>query len=254
MRLAGRSVLITGGRRVGRSLALMLMERGMNVAMTFKSSRAVIESTVSEAARLGASATAIEADLSAPANAEAAVDRTIEAFGRIDVLVNMASVYRRTPFMELVPGDFDEMIAANLAGPYHAAVAAGRRMLAQEPGEEGVRGKIVNVGDWAVERPYRNFLPYLVAKGGLSTLTLALAKELSPGVLVNAVLPAMVEAPEGLTEERRRAVLAETPVGRSGVASDVNNLILYLLEGTDFATGGIFRVDGGRFLGNDSPN
>ena len=95
-------------------------------------------------------------------------------FGRLDALVNMASVFRRTPFATLAPRDFDEMIAANLAAPYHTAVAAARVMLEQS-GDDGIKGKIVNIGDWATERPYKDYLPYLVAKGGLTTMTLALA-------------------------------------------------------------------------------
>ena len=84
--------------------------------------------------------------------------------------------------------------AGNLAAPYHAAIAASRRMLAQ-PEENGIKGKIVNVGDWASNRPYRDYLPYLVAKGGLATFTQALAVELAPHVTVNMVQPAMVDPP-----------------------------------------------------------
>jgi pteridine reductase len=121
-------------------------------------------------------------------------------------------------------------------------------MLAQ-PGEQGIKGKIVNVGDWATERPYKHYLPYLVAKGGLTTLTLALARELAPHVPVTMVQPAMVAPPPDLSEADRAAVIAATPLERVGSPDDVNRLILYLLEGTDFATGACFRVDGGRFLG-----
>lgn len=162
----------------------------------------------------------------------------------------MASVYRRTPFESTTPADFDALIAANLAAPYHTSVAAARRMLAQDA-DDGVKGKIVTVGDWATERPYRDYLPYLVAKGGLTTMTLALAKELAPHVAVNLVQPAMIDPPPDLTPAERDAVVAATPLRRVGTPGDLNRLILYLLEGTDFATGGCYRVDGGRFLGVD---
>ena len=150
----------------------------------------------------------------------------------------------------LTPADFDAMVAANLAAPYHTAVAAGAVMRGQPP-DEGVQGKIVNVGDWATERPYRDYLPYLVAKGALTTMTLTLARELAPGVAVNLVQPAMIEPPPDMSDAERAAVVATTPLRRVGSPDDLNNLILYLLEGTDFATGGIYRVDGGRFLGPD---
>jgi pteridine reductase len=246
--LHGKAVLLTGGRRVGGALALELADRGASVALTYLTSREAIERTASEVRARGVGGLAVQADLSHPEQAERAVSEAADAFGRLDVLVNMASVFRRTPLADLTPADFDAMLAANLAAPYHTSLAAARRMLAQ-PSEDGLKGKIVTVGDWASDRPYRHFLPYLVAKGALKTMTLALAKELAPDVTVNLVQPAMVDPPLDLTEAERAAVVAATPLRRVGTPDDLNRLILYLLEGTDFATGGCYRVDGGRFLG-----
>lgn len=249
MDLEGKTVLITGGRRVGSALAPMLADRGANVALTYHTSRAVIERTASEVEARGVRSLAVAADLSIASQAEAAVDRVAAHLGPIHALVNMASIFRRTPFATLAPADFDAMIAANLAAPYHVAVAVGRKMLGQAAISGRLRGKIVNVGDWATERPYKDHLPYLVAKGGLTTLTLALAVELAPDVAVTMVQPAMIDPPPELTPGERAAVLAATPLGREGTPEDANRLILYLLEGTDYATGSCYRVDGGRFLG-----
>jgi pteridine reductase len=245
---AGRTVLITGGRRVGGDLALMLADRGWNVAMTYHFSRDAIERTIAAVVERGRDGLAIPADLSRPEEAEHAVRRAATSFGRLDALVNMASVFRRTPWASLTPRDFDDMIAANLAGPYHTAIAAARVML-EQPGEDGIRGRIVNIGDWATERPYKDFLPYLVAKGALTTMTLALAAELAPHIPVAMIQPAMVEPPPGLDEDEIRSVIAQTPLRRIGSPGDINRLIVYLLEGTNFVTGACFRVDGGRFLG-----
>lgn len=249
MDLKGKIVLITGGRRVGSALALMLADRGAHVALTYHTSREAIERTAAEVESKGVRSLAVAADLADADQAEAAVDRVAREFGRIDALVNMASVFRRTPFGSLTPADFGSMIAANLSAPYHAAVFAGKRMLGQSPNESGLKGKIVNVGDWSTERPYKDYLPYIVAKGGLTTMTLALAVELAPHVAVTMVQPAMIEPPPTLTPAERAAVVAATPLAREGTPSDANNLILYLLEGTDYATGSCYRVDGGRFLG-----
>jgi pteridine reductase len=248
--LRGKVVLITGGRRVGSELAMMLAARGTHVGMTYHTSRAVIERTMEGARALGVAGLAVAADLSRPAQAENAVKEVAARFGRLDALVNMASVYRRTPLAELSPRDFDDMIAGNLAAPYHTALAAARIMIAQ-PGEDGIKGKIVFIGDWATERPYKDYLPYLVAKGALSTMTLALARELAPHIPVAMIQPAMIEPPTDFTDDDKRAVLALTPLERFGSPADVNRLILYLLEGTNFVTGACFRVDGGRFLGAD---
>jgi pteridine reductase len=250
--LRGKVVLMTGGRRVGSALAGLLADRGASVAMTYHTSRVAIEGTVADVRARGVGGLAIGADLSRADDARRAVSETVSTFGRLDVLVNMASVFRRTPFDALTPTDFDHMIAANLAAPYHTAVAAGAVMRSQPAGEDGgVQGKIINVGDWATERPYKDYLPYLVAKGALTTMTLALARELAPGVAVNLVQPAMIDPPPGMSDAEREAVVAATPLRRVGSPDDLNRLILYLLEGTDFATGAVYRVDGGRFLGPD---
>jgi pteridine reductase len=252
-RLDRQVVLITGGRRVGSELALALAERGATVAMTYHTSRATIERTIEAIVARGAQGVAglgVGADLSRADQAENAVAQVVDRFGRLDALVNMASAFRRTPFGDLTPRDFDEMIAANLAATYFAAVAAGKQMLTQ-PARDGIKGKIINIGDWATDRPYKDYLPYLVAKGGLTTMTLALAKELAPHVPVAMVQPAMIDAPPDFSDDDKQAVLAQTPLRRFGSATDVNRLILYLLAETNFVTGACFRVDGGRFLGAD---
>ena len=248
MNLHGKVALITGGRRVGGELAKLLASRGMSIALTYKTRPEAIEQTLEEIRTQGGKGFAISADLSDALQAEQAVVETVNTVGRLDVLVNMASVYRRTPFEELTANDFSQMIANNLAAPYFTSLFAARQMRRQAV-EEGLKGKIVNVGDWATDRPYRHYLPYLTAKGALKTFTLALAKELAPDVTVNLVQPAMIDPPPDFTEDDKAAVLALTPLHRLGTPGDLNRLILYLLEGTDFVTGSCYRVDGGRFLG-----
>lgn len=248
MNLTGKTVLITGGRRVGSALAVKLAERGANIALTYHTSRDIIEATADRVRALGVSAIAIRADLSQAAEAQATVSQTVEQLGSLDVLVNMASIYTRTPFETLTPADFDSMIAANLAAPYHVTVAASKQMLTQA-GEAGIKGKIISIGDWATERPGRDYLPYLVAKGALTTFTLALARELAPSVTVNLIQPATIEPPPQFSPADRAAMIRQTPMACIGIPDDVMNLVLYLLEGTDFVTGTSFRVDGGRFLG-----
>ena len=244
-----KNVLITGGKRVGSDLARRLAGRGANVAMTFHTSQLEIEATLDEIRKTaGVKAIAIKADLSDPDQAQNAVNQTIDAFGRIDVLVNMASIFPRTPFETLKPVDFQRNIAANLAGPYHTAVAAGQVMLKQSAGADGFKGRMIHIGDWAIDRPYRNYLPYLIAKGGLKTMTLAMAVELAPHVPVNMIQPAMIDPPPDMTPDDIQHVVNATPLRRVGNPGDVNELILYLIYSTGFVTGSCFRVDGGRFL------
>lgn len=251
MKLSGKVALITGARRVGGGLARGFAERGMSIALTYHTQRDPVERTLAECRACGVEGLAIEADLAHAADAERTVVETTSRFGRVDLLVTMASVYRRTPLATLQPGDFDAMIATNLASCYHVALAAARQMRGQAA-DDGIQGKIVIVGDWATERPYKDYLPYLVAKGALKTLTMALARELAPSITVNLVQPAMIDPPPDFTAEDRAEVIAATPLKRVGSPDDLNRLILYLVEGTDFATGGCYRVDGGRFLGVDA--
>lgn len=248
MRLAGKTVLITGGRRVGARLAIQLAERGANVALSYFRSRERMESVADEVRSKGVRCLIVGADLRKPEDAEALVNATVQEFGSLDALVNMASEFHPTPFDKLQPADFDENIASNLKAPYLTAIAAAKAMRKQ-PVVDGLQGKVINFVDWAVERPYRNFLPYLVAKGGLVTLTRALAVELAPTIAVNAIAPAMIDPPPNLSPDDIEAIRQASPLKRIGCPDDATNLVLYLLEGTDFATGAIYRVDGGRFLG-----
>src|SRR6516165_24929 len=117
-RLAGRVVLITGGRRVGSDLARILAARGATVAMTYHTSCAAIEQTISAIAASGGKGMAVAADLTRPAAAENAVQEVVNRFGRLDALVNMASVYKRTPLATLSASDVDALIAANLTAPF----------------------------------------------------------------------------------------------------------------------------------------
>ncbi len=251
MNLRGKTILITGGRRVGSQLALQLAERGANVALSYFRSRERIEAVAAEVRQHGVRASAIAADLRQPADADALVARTVAELGSIDGLVNMASEFHLQPFDDLTASDFDEALASTLKAPYLVAVAAARAMRRQ-PAADGIQGKIINFADWAVERPYRGFLPYFIAKGGVVAMTRALAVELAPTIAVNAIAPAMIDPPPGLSPEDIEEIRQASPLKRVGTPSDANNLVLYLLEGTDFATGAVYRIDGGRFLGTEN--
>lgn len=247
MQLKGKTVLITGARRVGAALAQKLAERGANLVLSYHRSRERMEEVAAGLRQSGARCEVVAADLRKSADAENLVDRAVATFGALHVLVNMASEFHPTPFDRLTAGEFEASLATNLTGPFFAAAAAARAMR-QNTTEDGVQGKIVNFTDWAVERPYRGYLPYFAAKGGLVALTRALAVELAPTIAVNAIAPAMVEPPPGLTADDIEDIRKASPLARIGTPDDVNNLVLYLLEGTDFVTGTVYRVDGGRFL------
>ena len=248
MDLAGKTVLITGGRRIGAALARKLAARGANLAFSYHTGAVAMQSVVDDCRSAGVQADAFAADLRRSDDADSLVARTVERFGSLDVLINLTSIYTETPFAELTPGDYESALASNLSAPYFTAIAAARAMQKQ-PVVNGLQGKIIHFTDWAVDRPYRDYLPYLIAKGGLVTLTKALAVELAPTITVNAIAPGTVEPPPDTSPSRLDQIRAVSALGKIGSADDVNHAVLYLLEGTDFVTGEVFRVDGGRFLG-----
>ena len=249
MILTDAVVLITGGKRVGAAIAAALADRGARVALTYRHSRDQTEATVAEVERRGSRGLAVPADLTRPDQAERAVAATLEQFGRLDILLNLVSDYERVAFNDLTPDHLARMVATNLNAPFHAAIAAARAIRANRPGPHGLKGKILFYGDWMTDRPEPGLLPYLTAKGALTTLTLGLAVELAPEITVNLIQPGTVLPPPGLPEEEARQIHQTTPLRRFGSPEDIVAATLYLLEGTDFATGAIHRVDGGRFLG-----
>ena len=164
--LRGKVVLITGGRRVGSALARMLADRGANIAMTYRFSASRIEHTIAEVQSRGVEGMAVGADLSKPNQAGRCGVRSRRAIrppGRTRQHGQRLSANsaRRSGAAR----DFDEMIAANLAAPYHTAIAAARQMLTQD-GEDGIKGKIVNIGDWATESPVQGLSPLPRGQGG----------------------------------------------------------------------------------------
>ncbi len=243
MKIKGKVVLITGGvKRIGKEIALHLAKAGANIAITYRTSEKEADKTVSEIKRLGVKAAAFYADVSREPDVQLAVQEVLEMFKRIDVLVNNASNFLRIPFEFLTGKDFDDSINANLKGPYLFSIAVGKVMLKQRS------GKIINLADWAGERPYKNYLPYCVSKGGVVTLTKALAKSLAPHVQVNAVSPGAILLPEGFSAKEKKKIIEETPLKKIGSPKDIAQAVQFLIEGSDFITGAVLPVDGGRLV------
>jgi NAD(P)-dependent dehydrogenase (short-subunit alcohol dehydrogenase family) len=245
MELVDRVALITGGRRIGAAVAIELARRGADVALVYRSSRTEAEETATAVRSAGRRAAVVQGDLTDPGACEAVVAGTIRDLGRLDVLVNMASVYRRVPLDELSVRDWDDSLAVDLRAAWLCARAAIPHM-------RRVRGgRIVNFADWvaASGRPrYVGYLPYYVAKAGVVALTEALALELAGDqILVNAVAPGPIVAPEGTSDEEFAAVERATPLGRWGGEAEIVKAVLALID-SDFITGETVRVDGGRHL------
>jgi len=244
MTLQDRVVLITGPKRIGAAMAHAVAARGADVALSYHHSRADAERAAAAIRDQGRRAVCIQGDLSKAAACQALVDETVGQLGRLDVLINMASLYTQTPFADLTGEQWARGLAVDLDAAFFCARAAAPHMRA-------AGGRIVNVADWlpASGRPrYPGFMPYYVAKGGVIALTEALALELAPdGILVNAVAPGPILPPPGLDAAEHKAVEDATPLGRWGGEVEIVKAVLFLID-TDFVTGEVVRVDGGRHL------
>ena len=242
MILRGRVVLITGGaRRIGRALALGLAGRGAAIAFSYRSSAAEARRTVRELEDAGADALAVRADLSRASDVKRLIQAVVRRFGRLDVLINCAANFDRIPFERLTEPDWDRAIDTNLKGPFLCSLYAAPHLKARG-------GKIVNFADWSGLRPYRDYLPYCVSKGGVVTLTKALAKELAPRVLVNAIAPGPILAPADMSPAQRKRVARRVPLKRWGSPEDILKAVLFLIEGGDYTTGSVVFVDGGSMI------
>ena len=245
MDLNGKAALVTGTRRIGADVARTFARRGADVALGYARSREEADQAVAEIETGGRRARSLQGDLRNPEACRDLVARTVAEFGRLDVLVAMASIYERVPFDQLTEEDWDANLAVDLSSSFFCAQAAVPHMR-QQGG-----GRIILFSDWISisGRPrYKEYLPYYVAKAGVAALAEALALELAADhILVNTVAPGPIMPAAGSTEETNRAVLKATPLGRWGGAEAVAHAVVALIE-SDFITGEHIRVDGGRHL------
>jgi pteridine reductase len=240
---AGKVALVTGAaRRVGKTIALALADRGAHVVITYNSSAVEAQATLAEIEALGVQGMALQGNITRHNDVDVFVQRAIARFGRIDILVNNASNYYQTPFDTLTEAQWDDLVGTNLKGTFLVSKRVGDEML------KAGSGKIINLADWAGFRPYKDYLPYCVAKAGVIALTKALAKTLAPHIQVNAVAPGPVMLPEEFSDSQRQAIIRATPLKRIGSPRDVAQTVVFLVEGSDFLTGAIIPVDGGRLI------
>jgi NAD(P)-dependent dehydrogenase (short-subunit alcohol dehydrogenase family) len=245
MQLQSRVVLLTGARRIGADVATAAAERGADVALVYRGSAGEAEEVAGRVRTLGRRAIVLQGDVADPASCAAIVAEVEREFGRLDVLVNMASIYHAVEFEELDAAAWTRQLSVDLSGSFYCAKAAVPLM------RRHGGGRIINFTDWvaASGRPrYRGFLAYYVAKSGVRALTEALALEVaSDGILVNAIAPGPILAPPGTSDAELEAVIDATPLGRWGGSMEIVKAVLALID-SDFVTGETIRVDGGRHL------
>jgi NAD(P)-dependent dehydrogenase (short-subunit alcohol dehydrogenase family) len=225
--------LVTGGAvRVGRAIALALARAGMDVAIGYHRSARQARETVRAIERVGVRGAALRANLADPVAARRLVRDAARRLGGLDVLVNSAAVFHRTPLATTTPAGYDRVLDVNLRGVFFCCQAAAAAM---RPG-----GHIVNIGDVGADRGWPGYIPYIASKAGVAALTRGLAGALrSRGIAVNCVAPGAVLRPVGFSRARWKAVTR----GRAVPLEDITAAVQFFATCPGDITGQILRVD-----------
>jgi len=242
---ANRVVLVTGAaRRVGAAVAEACHAAGFRVAIHCRHS---LTEAHELAAKLNAlrpdSAAVFPADLADPAIAPLLIEHVLDWTGRLDLLVNNASLFFRTDYNSMNMDDWHSLFTVNVQTPFALSIAARPALAAQQ-------GSIVNITDIHAERPLKGYSVYCQSKAALMMQTRSLAREFAPDVRVNAVAPGSVAWPEqdnALSADIQKTIIASTPLKRHGTPEYIAQAVLALAENT-FVTGQILNVDGGRSI------
>ena len=244
-KLDGKVAVVTGaGRGIGQAYALGLAEAGADIAVV---DVIPMDETLDAVKSLGRRAIGIKADLAkGEKEAPKIVAKVVKALGRVDILVNNAGIIRREPFLEHSAKNWNDVISINLSTPFFLSQAVARQMVKQGQG-----GKIINIGSMLSYQGGILIPGYAAAKGGIKSLTMLMANELSKyGICVNAIAPGYIAtantAPIRADKKRNKAILDRIPAGRWGTPDDLKGLCVFLAApASDYVTGFMYACDGG---------
>lgn len=235
--LSGKSALVTGGaRRIGRAIALALAAEGADVAITYLKSGEEAEQTARAIEAHGVRGVRLECDVRSEDSVRAGVAAVVERFGRLDVVVNNAAIFKLAPLDQLSVAAWNTVFETNARGPFLVAREALAHLRI-------THGRIVNIGSLGGSHAWADHAHYCSSKAALHMLTQAMAKGFAPEVSVNCVAPGWIEMGESGDEGARFA--RRTPMGRNGTAEEVAQAVLFFATGPSFVTGQILGVDGG---------
>ena len=242
--LTGKSAVITGGSRgIGKAIALRLAQQGADVCFSFKGNADAAAATRAELEALGRKCVSVRADVTQPDAAEGLVKIALEAFGKVDILVNNADITRDDLIMRMKPEDWRDVLETNLFGAFWTLKAVTRPMLRAKA------GRIINITSVSGQAGQMGQANYSSAKAGLIGLTKAAARELgSRGITVNAVAPGFVltELTQDLNDELKQQINERTPLGRFGTVEEVAYAVAFLAsDEAAYITGQVVAVDGG---------
>jgi pteridine reductase len=238
MEPVGVAVVTGGAKRVGRAIVERLIRGGRRVIITYRSSRSEAETLLSAHAP---HLIAVQADLTDPQPAIARIVEAVESLGRVDLLVNNASIYEPSALPQISSQQLRRLMTIHVEAPL-LLIQALAPMLRKN------KAAVVNMVDLLAEKPWPQYLGYSASKAALWSLTLGLARELAPEVSVNGIAPGVVDWPDDYPQDQREKYLKRVPLGRSGTPEDVAALVEFLAGEGRYITGQIIRLDGGRSL------
>jgi NAD(P)-dependent dehydrogenase (short-subunit alcohol dehydrogenase family) len=235
----GQVALATGaGKRMGRAIALRLAAEGADVVVNYAKSRAGAEEVVRDIEAMGRRAVAVQADVSRKPEVQKLFAETEKQFGRLDILVNNAGMFFAAKFEELTEEQWDLIQNTNLKSQFLCAQAAAQLM------KRNGRGRIVNISSLGGLLAWPKYAHYCVSKAGVIMLTRCLARALAPEILVNSVAPGTIQFEGDLPDEE---YIRRAPLHRTGTGEDIAEAVVFFCK-TDFVTGQVMAVDGGRML------
>lgn len=235
-------VLITGAAmRVGRDTALYLAKCGANIAFSYYLPDEPWQATLRDIESFGVNAFAKQVEIRDTTQVKCLVDETLAKFGRIDVLINNASVWLKAPFGEITEEQWDLAMDVNLKGPFFVSQAAAPHMIARQ------KGVIINITDLSAFQVWPGYAHHAASKAGLVSLTKYLAVELAPHVRVNAIAPGTILLPENPTPEKIKWATDKSVLKRVGSPLDLARMVEFIIT-NEFLTGSVYFMDGGRSL------
>jgi len=245
MQIKDSVILVTGSAdRVGRVIAKSLARKGAKIIIHYRINREKAQATASEIAREypESDPLVIQGDISERESWVQMKKIILNKRGKIDVLINNAAIFYKTPFFQINDNDWDNFMNTNLKGVFLGCQIIGEEMVKQG------KGKIINIADVSGYAIWADYIPYCLSKAAVISLTRGLAKALAPQVLVNAVAPGTVLLPERYDPGEEQSLVNRTPLKRIGSPLDIASAVTFLIEGSDFITGEVINVDGGRSL------
>ncbi len=243
MKPKGKVALVTGSAvRLGKAIALALADQGAHIILQYRTSEKEARAVAAQIKRKKVYAHLLQCDLSNSHQVEQLAHQALALLGRVDILVNNAAEFFRTPISSVTEAEWDRFLDVNLKAPFLLSRSLGLEMVKRR------EGKIINIADVSASRPWADFIPYSVSKAALATLTQGFAKALAPEVQVNAIAPGTILTPvTGWTHQQRERTLRLIPLKRFGAPDDITRAVLFLVE-NDYITGAVIPVDGGKSI------